>query len=51
MFLSKVLVSDLGAGGTGGGDTGAVVRWGDGSRGYRGRGEQGGREEGIQGPW
>ena len=27
--------------GTGGGATGAVGRWGDGRRGYRGRGEQG----------
>ena len=48
---------------TGGGATGAVGRWGDGRRGYRGHGEVGagggstgavgrwGREEGLQGPW
>ena len=30
-----------GAGVTGGGATRAVGRWGDGRRGYRGRGEQG----------
>ena len=36
---------------TGGGPTGAVGRWGGGRRGYRGRGEVGWREEGLQGPW
>ena len=35
----------------GGGATGAVGRLGDGRRGYRGRGEVGRREKGLQRPW
>ena len=33
------------------GATGAVGRWGGGTRGYRGRGELGWRDQGLQGPW